>query len=191
MLYQGGKIMGYFKEENYKEKRVNNVSKSEELLNKLSKICLDELMFSSDAYICMIELNLHGYKRLHRYLSKEFYNLYLELQNKIVEKYDRALPMPKEFKKYTTDSLKEHLEHWTEILKEHLKEVGEIIKGVFEEDGYIPCVAQKVQKKLYKNIIKNERALQKFEDCDWSYEVIYQHDYYLHSKLKELEGGYN
>lgn len=40
---------------------------------------------------------------------------------------------------------------------------------------------------LYRNIIKNERAIQKFEDCDWSNEVIYLYDKYLHDKMKHEE----
>lgn len=71
--------------------------------------------------------------------------------------------------------------------QEDLKDVGIIIKDIFEQDGYIPCIAQKVQKMLYRNIIKNERAIQKFEDCDWSNEVIYIHDKYLHNKMKHEE----
>ena len=59
-----------------------NVSNSEDLLRQLSDICLEELMLSSDAYVCMIKLNMHGYKRLHRYLSKEFQDLYLAFHQK-------------------------------------------------------------------------------------------------------------
>lgn len=161
-----------------------NTSESEELYGRLANICLKHLMFSSDAYVCMIKLNLHGYKRLHRVLAKEFYDIYLELQNDIVEMYHKVLPVEQDFEPYTTDSIKEHLYHWNKEAQEDLKDVGIIIKDIFEQDGYIPCVAQKVQKMLYRNIIKNERAIQKFEDCDWSNEVIYIHDKYLHDKMK-------
>lgn len=172
--------MKYFNED-------KTASESEELYSRLANICLEQLMFSSDAYVCMIKLNLHGYKRLHRVLTKKFYDLYLELQNDIVEMYHKVLPVDEDFKHYTTESLKEHLHNWNKKAKEDLVEVGEIIRKIFEQDGYIPCVAQKVQKILYKNIIKNERAIQKFEDCDWSNDVIYLHDKYLHDKIKHEE----
>lgn len=178
--------MGYIKnEENKSLFEENSITK--DLYNKLSKICLDELMISSEAYVCMIELNLHGYKRLHRFLSKEFQNFYLEVQKDAYEKIDETLSSEYEYRSYKPENLKEHLETWTEILKKHLKEVGEIIKGIFEEEGYIPCIAQEVQKVLFRNLIKNERAIDKFNDCNWSYEIIYEHDKYLHKKIKKLE----
>ena len=160
---------------------------TEELYSHLANICLEEIMFSSDAYVCMINLNLHGYKRLHRMQSKKFYNLYLELQNDIVEMYHKILPTEQEFERYKVDNLKNHLYHWNKRNQINLKSVGEIIKNIFEKNGYIPCVAQKMQKIIYRNLIKNERAIQKFEDCDWSNEVIYIHDKYIHDKVKNDE----
>lgn len=182
--------MGYFEHEKSNKTIYSNVSKVEELLNELANICFEELMLSSDAYVCMIKLNMHGYKRLHRHLSKEFYDMYLEIQNKYVEMYNKSLNIPNKFEKYTAKDIKSHLYNWTNILKEHLSKVGEIIKGIFEEEGYIPCIAQKLQKILYKNIIKNERAIHKFEDCGWENEIIYQHNDYLHSCMKKIEIEY-
>lgn len=174
--------MGYFKGDEYKS---SEYSRSEEYINKLGKICLDELMLSSDAYICMIKLNMHGYKRLHRHLSKKFHDLFLKIQCKSIEDYGKSLEIPEGFKTYHVENLKEHLTAWNDILKIHLKEVGEIIKGIFKEEGYICCLAQDVQKILYKNIIKNDRAINKFNQCDWSNEIIFEHDKYIHTKLKE------
>lgn len=179
--------MSYFQNEKCTKSVYSESSRSEELLAELGNICFEELMLSSDAYVCMIKLNLHGYKRLHRNLSKTFYDIYLELQNKSVEMFNKALPIADKFDRYTTKDIKSHLEDWNIILKEHLHKVGEIIKGIFEEEGYIPCIAQKIQKILYKNIIKNERAIHKFEDCDWDSEIIYIHDRYLHEKEKEYK----
>lgn len=164
-----------------------NASNSEDLLRQLSDICLEELMLSSDAYVCMIKLNMHGYKRLHRYLSKEFQDLYLAFQYESLKNFDRVLSSEIRFETYKIKDIKEHLLTWTDVLKQHLKTVGLIIKQIFENEGYISCTAQKLQKILYKNIIKNERALKKFEDCDYNYQIIYEHDKYLHEKMKEKE----
>ena len=62
--------MGYFKDK-------NTTDNSKNAVERLSEICLDELMFSSDAYICMMTMNLQGYKRLHRHISKKLYSLFL------------------------------------------------------------------------------------------------------------------
>lgn len=169
--------MGYFKKD--------EICKTQEMLAKLADICLAQLMLSSDAYICMNKHNLHGYKMLHRHLSKKFQEFYLDVQKESIDKFGFVLDSEVHFKIYKPESLKEHLETWTEINEKHLKEVGEIIKSIFEEDGYICCIAQKIQKILYKNIIKNERAIQRFCDCNWSMSVIYSHDDFLHKKLKE------
>lgn len=174
--------MAYFEQEKYVDE-----TSTESLLNELGDICLEELMLSSDAYVCMMKLNMQGYKRLHRYLSKEFQDLYLELQRETFEKYYKMQPSKINYETYKADNIKTHLENWNEIMEKHLKRIGEIIKMIFENDGYIPCVASKIQKILYRNIVKNTRALQKFADCDWSYEIIYKHDYYLHEKMKKEE----
>lgn len=173
--------MGYF-EEDKKYKKDTNTH-----LSELGDICLEELMLSSDAYVCMIKLNMHGYKRLHRYLSKEFHDFYLRVQNNSLESTGKAIENNSSFEVYTVKNLKEHLIKWNEKLEVHLKKVSKIIKDIFEEEGYISCTAQEIQKCLFKNLIRNERALQKFEDCNWDYNTIYHHDRYLHEKIKEKE----
>ena len=145
----------------FKDKEELMTGNTEDLLRQLSDICLEELMLSSDAYVCMIKLNMHGYKRLHRYLSKEFQDLYLAFQYESLKNFDRVLSSEIRFETYKTKDIKEHLQNWTEVLKKHIKTVGAIIKEIFENEGYISCTAQKLQKILYKNIIKNERALKK------------------------------
>ena len=177
--------MSYFKDgKNTKSDDTSN-SKSMEYMNELGRICLDELMLSSDAYICMIKMNMHGYKRLHRYLSKKFHDLFLQTQCKAIENFGTSLDIPDRFQEYHVNNIKQHLEKWNDIMKIHIKEVGEVVKGILEEDGYICCIAQEVQKILYKNIIKNERAIDKFNQCDWSKEIIFEHDRYIHEKMKE------
>jgi hypothetical protein len=171
--------MGYFKD--------SQDESVEELFNRLGDICLEELMLSSDAYVCMIELNLQGYKRLHRHLSKEFYTLYLDLQKESFEHTNKTVSIDGNFKKYKPRSIKEHLEDWTEILEGHLKEVGYIIKSIFEAKGFIPCVAQELQRIFYRNIIKNERTMKMFEDCDYNPEIIYKKDFKLHKRMRKIE----
>lgn len=179
--------MGYFDKEESKQAEMVYKSGSEELLKELADICLEQLMLNSDAYICSIETNMQGYKRLHRYLSKKFHDLYLKIQKEAVERYGRVIPSDIEFSVYKPKNMKNHLNQWNSKIEEHLKHVGLIIKGIFEADGYICCTAQEIQKCLFKHYIKNERAIHKFEDCDWSYEVIYEHDEKLHRKMKDKE----
>lgn len=176
--------MGYFEEDKKYKKESDTHSM---YLSELGDICLEELMLSSDAYVCMIKLNMHGYKRLHRYLSKKFHDFYLTVQNNSLESTGKAVENNSSFEVYTVKSLKEHLIKWNEKLEIHLKKVGKIIRDIFEEEGYISCTAQEIQKCLFENLIKNERALQKFEDCNWDYDTIYRHDKYLHEKIKERE----
>ena len=173
--------MSYFKESS--EPRNNEV---DTLFIRLGELCLKHIMLSSDAYIRMMELNMQGYKRLHRHLSKEFHDLYLDLQRESVERYNKSVPSETQFKEYKPKDIKEHLETWTMVLKQDLKEVGLIIRDIFDTCGYIPCVAKDLQCILYRDLIKNERAIHKFEDCDWDYEVIYMHDNYIHKKMKEI-----
>ena len=178
--------MRYFEEDKKHKKSVGDNTH----FSELAEICLEELMLSSDAYTCMIKLNMHGYKRLHRCLSKKFHDFYLQIQNDSLERTGKSIQTYGSFDVYTVKNLKEHLEKWNDKIEEHLKRVGEIIKDIFEEYGYINCTAQEVQKCLFKNLIKNERALHKFEDCNWDYDTIYRHDRYLHKKMKEEEKDY-
>lgn len=176
--------MGYFNEEKH---NLSEHSNSKYMMAELANICLEELMFSSDSYVCMMGMNMQGYKRLHRYISKIFYDLYLEFQKEAVENFDEAIEVETDFSKYKSKDLKSHLETWNGLLEKHLKKAGEAVKAIFEEHGYISCTAQKLQKILYHNLLKNERALKKFEDSDYSPIVIYEHDRYLHEKIKAKE----
>lgn len=156
------------------------------LFEQLGELCLKHIMLSSDAYIRMIELNMQGYKRLHRHLSKEFHDLYLDLQRESLENRNKSIPSNAKFEEYKPKDIKEHLEVWTTVLEEDLKTVNHIIRDIFNHCGYIPCTAKDIQCILYRNLIKNERAIHKFNDCDWDYEVIYSHDNYIHKKMKEM-----
>lgn len=176
--------MGYFKDE---PNITSGTPEVDSLFERLGDICLKHIMLSSDAYIRMIELNMQGFKRLHRHLGKEFHDMYLDLQRESLEKFNKPIPSRGEFKPYKPKDLQEHLENWTMVLEEDLKEVNFVIKTIFNECGYIPCVAKEIQYILYKNIIKNERAIQKFEDCNWDNIILYKHDHYLHTKMKEIE----
>ena len=173
--------MGYFNEDK-SDKNNHNI-----YLSELSDICLEQLMLSSDAYTCMIKMNLHGYKRLHRHLSKKFHDLYLTIQSKAMESTGMPAENNSSFEVYKVKDLKEHLHKWNEKIEEHLKIVSKVIRCIFEEEGYICCIAQDIQKCLFKNLIKNERTIQRFCDCDWSPEIIYYYDDKLHKKIKQKE----
>ena len=162
-------------------------SNLKEYFKKLGNICLKHLMLSSDSYVRMIELNMNGFKRLHRYLSKKYHNLYLKLQKEMFEYIDEIESGANEYKKYIPKNIKEHLISWNQEINNDLNTVGELIKNIFNEGGFIPCTARELQKILYHNIIKNKRAIQQFTDCDWDYEIIYEYDYRLHHKMKEIE----
>lgn len=157
------------------------------MLDDLGSICLEELMLSSDAYVCMINMNMCGYKKLHRRLSKKFHDLYLCLQNESMERYGKPLSTFKNFKVYKTESMQEHLKNWNSTLKEHYKRTGFIIKEIFDKEGYISENAQNLQRLLYKNIIKNDRIIHKLEDLNWSMESIYDNDAFLCKKIKYKE----
>lgn len=168
--------MGYFD----KETRVDSL---ENLYKQISNICLDHLMLSSDAYVCSIKHCLHGYKKLHRCLSKEFQDIYLDIQKEAIEKFDKYLEVESNFRNFRPQDFKEHLELWNEILERDLKTIGSIIVQMFNNCGYISCNASKIQKLLYKSLIKNEQAIKKLESLDWSQEAIYEHDNMVHDKM--------
>lgn len=172
--------MGYFKE------TPSTYDDVDSLFTKLGDLCLKHIMLSSDAYIRMIKINMQGYKRLHSHLSKQFHDLYLDLQRESIERYGKSVPSAVKFEEYKPENIKEHLITWTAVLEQDLKEVNNIIREIFNNCGYIPCVAKDLQCILYKNLIKNERAIHKFNDCDWDYEVIYSHDNYIHKKMKDI-----
>lgn len=165
----------------------SDMNSADTLFNELGDICLYELMLSSDAYVRMIELNMQGFKRLHRHLSKKFHNLYLDIQRESLERFKKGFKSDLRYKEYHPDDIKEHLESWNKVLEEHLKRVGEIIKEIFDRCGYIPCVAKELQCLLYHNLIKNDRAIKKLSDCNWDINAIYKHDIYLHNKMKDIE----
>lgn len=168
--------MGYFERE-------TGVDPYESLYKKLSNICLEHLMLSSDAYVCSIKHCLNGYKKLHRSLSKEFQDIYLDIQKEAMEKFDKYIEVESRFENFRPHDFKEHLELWNDILQKDLKIIGKIIVEIFNEKGYIPCNASKIQKILYKSLIKNEKTIKRLESLDWSQEAIYEHDKYVYEKM--------
>lgn len=176
--------MSYFNEEDKSTFLYNK--NSEVLYNKLSEICLENLMLSSDAYVCAVKMNLKGYKVLHRHLSKKFQDLYLKVQQDTMKRFDKLMYGAEEYAHYNYKSLRQHLTEWNIKLEKYLVDVGQIIRGIFEQDGYISCVAQEVQKTLYKNLLMNKKNIKILDELNWNESEIRNLDKELYNKMKHV-----
>ena len=60
------------------------------------------------------------------------------------------------------------------------------MRGIFEQDGYISCVAQEVQKTLYKNLLMNKKNIKILDELNWNESEIRNLDKELYNKMKHV-----
>lgn len=165
----------------------------EDIIADVADICISQIMFNTDsAGICQ-KINMQGFKRLHRHLSKKFHCYYLEFLNNSINDYNIIPESHSEFRPYTVSSFKDHLYNRLHILESHIKIMGELSKEFFNITGVIRCDMMAIQKCLYRSLCKTNRAIQRFEDNKWMPHDIYVYDTKLHKKMKKIESeeGYH
>ena len=132
-------------------------------------------------------IGYNGFKRWHRYRSKEFHKLKLKMENILIDEF-RITPTVKEYElTYTPSSLEEHLRSWESALLDGVENVGNLYKQYYDTVGRCNKPLEEFSKILITDYKKVGRLITRFTESDWLAIDMHMVDDNLHRKYKELE----
>ena len=137
-------------------------------------------------------MGYNGFKRWHRYRSRQFFELKLCLANELYDKF-RISPNFKDYElTYSPTSVEEHLKSWDKALLDGIQELGTLNKEYYELAGVNYSIVEKAISKMMRDYEKVGRLLKRFTESDWLTLDMHVVDDKLHEKYKckEIEHGF-
>lgn len=137
-------------------------------------------------------MGYNGFKRWHRYRSRQFFELKLCLANELYDKF-RISPNFKDYElTYSPANVEEHLKSWDKALLDAIQELGTLNKEYYELAGVNCCIIEKAMCKMMRDYEKVGRLLKRFTESDWLTLDMHIVDNKLHKKYKakEVEHGF-
>lgn len=132
-------------------------------------------------------IGYNGFKRWHRYRSKEFLELKFALENLLFDEF-RITPTIKEYElTYSPSSLEEHLRSWDSALSESIENLGSISNEYYETVGRDCKPIEKAIKIMVKDKEKIGKYIERFTQSDWLTLDMHIVDDKIHKKYKEKE----
>ena len=132
-------------------------------------------------------MGYNGFKRWHRYRSKQFMKLKLKLRNEMYDKF-RLVPDFKDVElTYSPKSMEEHLKSWDGAILSAIQELGTINKDFYETAGINCKIAKCAICKMMKDYEKVGRYYKRFTESDWLTLDMHTVDDFLHEKYKMKE----
>ena len=162
------------------------------IYEKLYKVLCIHTKLNLLAMTSLQGLGYNGFKRWHRYRSREFFELKLLTRNELYDKFRIVADFKDAELSYSPLSMEEHLKAWDEVLLEGIQELGEVCKDYYEIAGVNCCIAKCAMEKLMRDYEKVGRYLKRFTESDWLTLDMHIVDDALHCKYKakEEEHGY-
>lgn len=149
---------------------------------KLNKLAMSKMQI----------MGYNGFKRWHRYRSRQFFELKLCLANELYDKF-RISPNFKDYElTYSPANVEEHLKSWDKALLDAIQELGTLNKEYYELAGVNCCIIEKAMRKMMRDYEKVGRLLKRFTESDWLTLDMHIVDDKLHEKYKakEVEHGF-
>lgn len=162
------------------------------LYESVAKILTTHCKLNMIAMSKMQALGYNGFKRWHRYRSRQFHELKLCLANELYDKF-RITPTFKDYEiTYSPASVEEHLKSWDKALLDTIQELGALNKEYYEVVGVNCCMIEKTMHKMMRDYEKVGRLLKRFTESDWLTLDMHIVDNNLHEKYKakEVEHGF-
>lgn len=135
-------------------------------------------------------MGYNGFKRWHRYRTRQFLEYKLCARNELYDKF-RIVPDFKDVElSYAPTSMEEHLKAWDKALLDAIQELGSINKEYYEVSGVDCSIATCAMKKMMRDYEKVGRYLKRFTESDWLTLDMHIVDDKLHCKYKEKEDAH-
>lgn len=132
-------------------------------------------------------MGYNGFKRWHRYRSRQFFEMKLCLSNEIYDKFRIKADFKSYDITYDPKNMEEHLKSWDSVLLDGIQELGTLHKRYFELTGMDCKIINEAMCKLTRDYEKVGRLIMRFTESDWLTLDMHTVDDKLHCEYKEKE----
>lgn len=161
----------------------------EQIYKNVDNLILTHLMINDKAMKYTQSLGYNGFKRMHRFLSKELMCLHQKLVTCFYDKYQKVLNVNVDNVIYEPLDLKSHLEKWKTLLENGIQELGELNQEHFDIIGVTNDIIEDLICKFMHYLEKINRWIKRFNESMWNSVDCHIVDDYLHKKMKKKEEG--
>lgn len=140
--------------------------------------------------MCALQvMNYNGFKRWHRYRSRQLFDMDVLLSNELFDRFRIKADFKDYELTYNPSSLEEHLKSWEKALLDGIQTLGEQGKAFYELTGMKCGIVDRAMRKLSHDYEKTGRYIRRFSESDWLALDMHIVDDRLHDKFKKKEEG--
>ncbi len=162
------------------------------LYNRMITILLETACLNECAMVVLHSKGYNGFKRWHRYRSREFREFVICLDNELFDKFHKTVKHEPVSISYAPANMNSHLVNWKEKLATAIHDLGECNKEYFALTGTTNCIVEDAIHILTRDYEKACRYYERFSEGDWLAHDMHVVDDIIHYKYKkkEEEHGY-
>ena len=136
------------------------------------------------------QFNMQGFKRLHRFYSREFFDKSLKVRNFSLDFLQEPLYSEGSDTIHTPSSLKESMSVFISNMQALLKKLAEANNAYRADYGVGFGCGEEMMKCMAMLLCKFRRWYDRFEKNGWAAHDLFVLDNWLHAKYKEREATY-
>lgn len=168
----------------------NMAEQIKSLYESVCKVLTTHCKINKLAMRSLQAMGYNGFKRWHRYRSRQFFEMKLCLSNEIYDKFRIKADFKSYEITYDSKNMEEHLKSWDSVLLEGIQELGILHKRFFELTGMDNGIINKAICKMTRDYEKVGRLIMRFTESDWLTLDMHIVDDKLHEKYKEKENAH-
>ena len=165
----------------------NMAEQIKSLYESVCKVLTTHCKINKLAMRSLQAMGYNGFKRWHRYRSRQVFEMKLCLSNEIYDKFRIKADFKSYDITYDPKNMEEHLKSWDSVLLDGIQELGTLHKRYFELTGMDCKIINKAMCKLTRDYEKVGRLIMRFTESDWLTLDMHTVDDKLHCKYKEKE----
>lgn len=164
-----------------------------EILTAISNIVMELSILNFQSMLVCQKLGFNGFKRWHKYYSKDYYDLVMCLEMKAFDYYSTTLDATSDVKSYDAKSIIYHFQSFKDLADKHLADLGTLNKEFVELTGFEAPKMCDIKCLLMKQIEKCNRMVYRYKSIGseaTGLHDIHVYDDELHKKMKQKEADY-
>ena len=157
------------------------------LYSELMELMKEHEHLNETAMSILQSLGYNGFKRWHRYRSRQFHEYFIRLNNEVFDRFHKSVKIEYPTISYATASISSHLMNWKEKLESSMKELAEYSHQYFESMGVCSDIINCAMYIMTRDYEKVCRYYDRFTEGDWLAHDMHVVDDMIHYKFKKKE----
>lgn len=157
------------------------------LYSNIMNLLKENEQINETAMVLLQSMGYNGFKRWHRYRSRQFHEYVIRLNNELFDRFHKTLKMEPVSVTYTPASMNSHLMSWKEKLDESMQKLSTYSKEYFDLVGMENKVVRCAMHTLARDYEKVCRYYERFAEGDWLAHDMHVVDDMIHYRYKKKE----